>query len=403
MYPGLAVARSLRALPDAPELAWVGGRRGTESRLVPEEGIPFRRLLLRSLRTVEADLHAVLDPLRLVASLPQALFLLARRHPDAIFTTGGFVAVPVLVAASMLRVPAVLWEGNAVPGRSVRATARLVRVKAVTYAQAGRTLGGDWYLTGTPIRDLAGDRAASRVRLGVPADARCLLVFGGSQEVRRFNDAVREALPGLAARATLVHVTGPAAIDEFRTLRDGLPEAVRANYVPVPFLDGADMTAALLAADLIVGRAGSSTLAEVSAAGRPMIVVPYPHAAGHQAANARAAVDAGAAILVADDAFDGAALVRAADLLDDPDRLGAMSSAAQGLARPGAARAVAALVGAVARRESLPAADAVERLARGASNREASNREASNREASNRESQNKESVEPQSGERLGSP
>jgi UDP-N-acetylglucosamine--N-acetylmuramyl-(pentapeptide) pyrophosphoryl-undecaprenol N-acetylglucosamine transferase len=370
VYPALAVARSLRALPDAPELAWVGGRRGIESRLVPEEGIPFRRLLLRSLRTVDADLHAVLDPLRLVASLPQALFLLARRRPDAIFTTGGFVAVPVLVAAAILRVPAVLWEGNAVPGRSVRATARLVRAKAVSYAQAGRTLGGDWYLTGTPIRDLAGDRAASRAGLGVAADARCLLVFGGSQEVRRFNDAVREALPELAARATLLHVTGPAAIDEFRAARDALPEADRANYRPVPFLDGADMTAALLSADLVVGRAGSSTLAEVSAAGRPMVVVPYPHAAGHQAANARAAVDAGAAILVADDVFDGAALLRAADLLEDPDRLSAMAEAARALAHPGAARAVAALVDAVARRGTLPAAETVERLAGEASNGE---------------------------------
>jgi UDP-N-acetylglucosamine--N-acetylmuramyl-(pentapeptide) pyrophosphoryl-undecaprenol N-acetylglucosamine transferase len=363
VYPALAVARSLRALPDAPELAWVGGRRGIESRLVPEEGIPFRRLLLRSLRTVDADVHAVLDPLRLVASLPQALFLLARRRPDAIFTTGGFVAVPVLVAAALLRVPAVLWEGNAVPGRSVRATARLVRANAVSYSQAGRTLGGHWYLTGTPIRDLAGDRAAGRERLGVDADARCLLVFGGSQEVRRFNDAVRDALPELVGRATLVHVTGPAAIDEFRAVRDALPEADRANYLPVPFLDGADMTAALLAADLVVGRAGSSTLAEVSAAGRPMVVVPYPHAAGHQAANARAAVDAGAAILVADDAFDGAALLRAADLLEEPDRLSAMAAAARALAHPGAARAVAALVDAVARGEALPAEEVVERLA----------------------------------------
>jgi UDP-N-acetylglucosamine--N-acetylmuramyl-(pentapeptide) pyrophosphoryl-undecaprenol N-acetylglucosamine transferase len=368
VYPALAVARSLRALPDAPELAWVGGRRGIESRLVPEEGIPFRRLLLRSLRTVDVDLHAVLDPLRLVASLPQALFLMARRRPDAIFTTGGFVAVPVLLAAAILRVPAVLWEGNAVPGRSVRATARLVRAKAVSYAQAGRTLGGDWYLTGTPIRDLAGDRIASRARLGVAPDARCILLFGGSQEVRRFNDAVRQALPGLAERATLVHVTGPAAIDEFRAVRDSLPENVRANYLPLPFLDGPDMTAALQATDLVVGRAGSSTLAEVGAAGRPMIVVPYPHAAGHQTANARAAVDAGAAILIADDAFDGAALLRAADLLDDPDRLAAMSKAARAMARPGAARAVAALVGAVARGESLPTAEAVEGLAAQASN-----------------------------------
>jgi UDP-N-acetylglucosamine--N-acetylmuramyl-(pentapeptide) pyrophosphoryl-undecaprenol N-acetylglucosamine transferase len=368
VYPALAVARSLRALPDAPELSWIGGRRGIEERLVPAAGIRLRRLVVRSLRTVEVDVHAVLDPLRLVASVPQAVAMLLRDRPAAIFTTGGFVAVPVLVAAAMLRVPVVLWEGNAVPGRSVRATARLARVKAVSFAAAGERLGGTWYLTGTPIRDLAAEApAVARARLGVPPGLPCLLLFGGSQEVRRFNRAVREVLPELVRRAALVHVTGPSAIREFEAVRATLPEAVRAAYRPVGFLgegaDGPAMSDALAAADLVVGRAGSSTLAEVSAAGRPMIVVPYPHAAGHQAANARIAAEAGAALLVADEDFDGAALLGAVDLVEDPARIEAMSAAARRLARPRAADAVAALVTAVARREPLPDRSAVEQLA----------------------------------------
>jgi len=374
VYPALAVARSLRALPDAPELSWIGGHRGIEGRLVPEEGIPFRRLALRSLRSVELDLHAVLDPLRLVVSVAQAFASLVAWRPDALFTTGGFVAIPALLSAAVLRIPAVLWEGNAVPGRSVRATARLARVKAVSYAQAGETLGGTWYLTGTPIRDLgagdaaardagAGDAAAARERLGVPADAACLLVFGGSQEVRRFNHAVRQALPELVRRAIVVHVTGPGAIGEFRAVREALAPDLRARYLPFAFLAGASMADALLAADLVIGRAGSSTLAEVSAAGRPMIVVPYPHAAGHQAVNARAVVEAGAALVIEDDAFDGAALLRASELLRERERLAAMSAAARRLARPGAARAVSALVRAVARRERLPEREAVARMA----------------------------------------
>lgn len=364
VYPALAVARSLRALPEAPELAWIGGRRGIEGRLVPEEGIPFRRLALRSLRSVQLDLHLVLDPLRLVVSVPQAFARLIAWRPNAVFTTGGFVAIPALLGAAALGIPAVLWEGNAVPGRSVRATAWLARVKAVSYAQAGETLGGTWYLTGTPIRDLAvGDAAAARERLGASADAPCLLVFGGSQEVRRFNHAVRQALPELARQALVLHVTGRGAIGEFRKVREALAAHLRARYLPLAFLEGASMADALLAADLVVGRAGSSTLAEVSAAGRPMIVVPYPHAAGHQAANARTMVDAGAALLVEDEAFDGTALLRAAELLNDRERLAAMSVAARRLARPGAARAVAALVGAAARRERLPEREDVARLA----------------------------------------
>ena len=368
MYPALSVARSLLALPDAPELAWLGGRRGIEAQLVPSAGIPFRRLLLRSLRSVEANVHAVLDPLRLAASVPQAFVALVARRPDAIFTTGGFVAVPALLAAAPLRVPVVLWEGNAVPGRAVRWTARLARVKAVSFAEAGARLGGTWFLTGTPIRALgAADRMAARARLGLAAGRPCLLVFGGSQEVRRFNVAVRDVLPELVRRAAVLHVTGPGAIAEFDALRATLSDQGKAAYRPVAFLGEGDraptMADALLAADLVIGRAGSSTLAEAAAAGRPMVVVPYPHAAGHQERNARAAVDAGAAVLVPDDAFDGDALLDASALLEDPVRLAAMGAAARRLARPGAADAVATLVAAVARRVPLPDPAALERIA----------------------------------------
>ena len=125
IYPALAVARSLRARPDAAELEWLGGHRGLESSLVPPEGIRVRRLLLRSLRSAGRDIHLVLDPIRLGLSIPQAFVLLLARRPAAIFTTGGYVAIPTLLAAFVLRIPSVLWEGNVVPGRSVRFVARL--------------------------------------------------------------------------------------------------------------------------------------------------------------------------------------------------------------------------------------------------------------------------------------
>jgi len=371
VYPALAVARSLRALPDAPELAWLGGHRGLEGRVIPATGIPFRRLVLRSLRSVDANLHVVLDPLRLVGSIPQALGVLATWRPDAIFTTGGFVAIPPLLAAAALRVPAVLWEGNARPGRAVRMTSRLVRAEAVSFRDAGERLGGTWYLTGTPIRPLSAVTPdAARARLGVPEGKPVVLVFGGSQEVRRFNDAVREALPEIATRVALVHVTGHSAIEEFRGMRDTLADAARASYLPFAFLgeagDGPAMTDALPAADIVVGRAGSSTIAEVAAAGKPMVVVPYPHAAGHQTENTRVVTESGAGIVIEDEAFDGAALLRVADLLGDPERLRAMATGARTLARPAAADAVARLVMAVARREPLPDRGTIERLAVGA-------------------------------------
>ncbi|MDQ2966292.1 MAG: glycosyltransferase, partial [Chloroflexota bacterium] len=123
IYPALAVARSLRTprtSRDAPELLWLGGHRGLEASLVRAAGIPMRRLALRSLRTVDRDVHLLLDPLRLAASVPQAAAILARERPAAIFTTGGYVAIPTLLAAAPLGIPVLLWEGNVVPGRSVR-------------------------------------------------------------------------------------------------------------------------------------------------------------------------------------------------------------------------------------------------------------------------------------------
>ena len=131
IYPALAVARSLRARAGSPELDWVGGHRGLEAEIVREAGLPLRLLALRSLRSAGRDAHLVLDPLRLFVSVPQALALLARRRPAAIFTTGGYVAIPVLMAAAVLRIPSVLWDGNVVPGRSVRLVARLATVIAV--------------------------------------------------------------------------------------------------------------------------------------------------------------------------------------------------------------------------------------------------------------------------------
>ena len=366
MFPALAVVRALRARRTDAEFQWLGGYRGFEAGIVSEAGIPFRRLLLRSLRTVDLSAHAVLDPARLALSQPQALAALASWRPDAIFTTGGYVALPVVTAAATLRVPVLLWEGNVVPGRSTRVIARLVRAIAVAFAPTCEALRGECFVTGTPVRSLGDvDRVAARARLGVPGDMRCVLVFGGSQAVRRFDLALDGALPRLVERVSVLHVTGQPAFAEAQRRRDALPEHVRGRYRPFAFL-GDEMADALAAADLVVGRAGSSTLAEVTALGLPMVVVPYPHAAGHQRANALLLAERGGALLIEDDAFDGDALLEAVDLLDDPARVERMRAASRAFGRPGAADAVAELVVALAERRALPSRAVVERIAQGA-------------------------------------
>ena len=329
-------------------------------------GIPFRKLALRSLRTVDRDAHLVLDPLRLVASVPQAGAILARERPDAIFTTGGYVAIPTVTAAASLRIPVLLWEGNVVPGRSVRAVARLTSAVAVSFEATCDALGkAPCFVTGTPIRDIREiDRLAARVSLDIPAGERVLLIFGGSQAVRRFNAAVAGALTQLVERVTVIHVTGDDGYSAALAAREALPEKRRGRYRPFRFLRE-EMLAALAASDLVVGRAGSSTLAEATALGLPMVVVPYPHAAGHQRANAEVLERAGAARLIDDAAFDAKALLTAAALLDDATAHVQMSAAARGLGRPGAARAVAELVTALAEDRPLPEPAEVERRSRG--------------------------------------
>ena len=330
-------------------------------------GIPFRRLVLRSLRSTERSIHAVLDPLRLGLAVPQAATILARERPSAILTTGGYVAIPVLLAARSLGIPTVLWDGNVIPGRSVRATARLASVVAVSFPETCSALAvaaERCYVTGTPIRDFSTiDPDAARARFEVPPSGRLLLIFGGSQAVRRFNAAVSDALPRLVTQVHVVHVTGDAGYAEALADREALPPEQRERYRPFPFL-GAEMADALVAADLIVGRAGSSTLAEATALGKPLVVVPYPHAAGHQRANARRLVESGAGRLVADEAFDAAALLDAATILDDPAAHARMAAASRELGRPGAAEAVAELVVAAAERRPLPDGPAIDRRSR---------------------------------------
>ncbi len=365
------MARSLRERPDrpdAPELVWLGGHRGLEADLVREAGIRVRRLALRSLRTVDRSVHTILDPVRLGLSVPQATAILVRERPAAIFTTGGYVSVPVVLAAAPLRIPVVLWEGNAIAGRSVRAIARLADAIAVTYETARRDLAAarvPTFVTGTPIRDVTAlTRAAARGRLDLPPDEPTILIFGGSQAVRRFNAAVTAALPRLVERVHVLHVSGDSGYAAALAARATLPAELRGRYRPYPFLRE-DMLAALVATDLVVGRAGSSTVAEVAALGIPSVIVPYPHAAGHQGANAGILAAAGAARIVPDEDFDADALLAATDLLFDEPALTAMAAAARRFGRPGAADAIAALVLALADRRPLPSAEAIDAIARG--------------------------------------
>ncbi len=316
--------------------------------------LAYHQLVVRSLRSAGRDLHLVLDPVRLAASVPQAWRLLGRLRPAALFTTGGYLALPLVTAARARGIPSLLWEGNVIPGRATAAVARLATRVAVSFPPTLAAFPGRSFVSGTPIRSVAGiDRAAARASFGVGEEDRLLLVFGGSQAVARITGALDAALERLLVEWRVLHLAGSAGMPAAVALRDRLPPQLRDRYQPIPFLTDR-MGEALVASDLVLGRAGSSTCAEVAAVGVAAILVPYPHAAGHQRANAAWLADQGAARLVADAELDGERLVAEAGELRDDRLRAAIGASALRLARPDAAQRLAEELLAMAERRPLP-------------------------------------------------
>ncbi|MFB7744530.1 MULTISPECIES: UDP-N-acetylglucosamine--N-acetylmuramyl-(pentapeptide) pyrophosphoryl-undecaprenol N-acetylglucosamine transferase [Streptomyces] len=332
IYPGLALAEALRrAVPDAV-ISFVGTTRGLEGELIPRAGY---RLHTVDMIPFDPSLGAkrYLLPAALLRSGAQCRAILKAQGAQVAVGMGGYPSAPVIVGARMAGLPSLIHESNAVPGRANQFAARLTPHIAVAFDRSRAHLAGgqDALTTGMPIAaslaalDRPALRTEARRALGVPPGARLVLVNGGSLGAARLTAAA----VGLAERwrdrpdVHLLIKTGPAQLADTERQLSGLPGA-RA----VPYLDRMDL--AYAAADLVVCRAGSATVAELAATGVPAVLVPYPHAPGdHQTHNARVLSDAGAGLLVPDaetTAFRLAGLVE--PLLADPARLAAMSGAA---------------------------------------------------------------------------
>ena len=323
--PLIATADALRRLDPSVEITCLGTPRGLENRVVPEAGYALELIPPVPLpRKPGADLVKV--PARLRGAVRATHEVLDRVRPDVVVGYGGYVSMPAYVAVRKRRIPLVVHEQNALPGLANKVGARVARRVAVSFPDT--PLPKAEYV-GLPIRrmistlDRAALRAEARAHFGLDADRPTLLVTGGSQGARRLNQSVSGAARALAdAGVQVLHVLGPQG--------EASPELTGVPYVTVPFVERMDL--AYAAADLVVCRAGASSVTEAAAVGLPAVFVPLPIGNGEQEHNARPVVDAGGGLLVADGALTAewvAATVP--DLASDADRLAAMGAASAAL------------------------------------------------------------------------
>ncbi len=338
MYPALAVAG---ALEKKAEVLWVGGEGGMEVSLVRRAGIPFAAV-------PAAGLHGVGwralpgNSLRLLRGFFAARREISRFRPDAMFFTGGYVAVPVALAG--IGVPKAIFVPDIEPGLAARIISRLASLVMVTSdrSRAFYPKGKRIVMTGYPVRSELRKHSRERGReaLGLDLDGTVVLVFGGSRGARSINQALWKNLPALLERCQVVHVTGELDWPVVDEVRSKLSAELAPAYRAFAYLHE-EMGAALAAADLVVSRAGASTMGEFPLFGLPAILVPYPYAWRYQKVNAEYLVSQGAAIDLVDETLDQTLLPTVLSLLEDRKRLQAMATAARRLAVPDAAASIA--------------------------------------------------------------
>jgi len=339
LYPGIAVARELLRREPGAVVTFAGTARGIEARVIPREG--FALDLLRSSGLKGTSLAARARGFGLLPlSGMDAWGIVSKRRPHLVIGVGGYSSGPVVLAAALRGIPTMLLEQNAVPGLTNRLLAKVVSAAAVTFESTVSFFGRRAFVAGNPIRqEFLSTTATEAVGGGSEGDAAPrVLIFGGSQGAHAINMAMVEAAPRLATRGgvAITHQTGER---DLARVRDGYREAGLVARIE-PFLY--EMDREMKNADLIICRAGATTIAELTAAGKPSVLIPLPTAADdHQRKNAEVLQLAGAAEVIEQGNLSGAALAeRIGGLLDDPDRRQRMATAARALARPDAARVI---------------------------------------------------------------
>ncbi len=337
IYPGIAVAKEILKRDSDSEILFVGTSRGLENKIVPENGFELSLINSAGLKNV-----GLIGKLKGLFILPQS-FLEARAiiksfKPDVVVGAGGYVSGPVLLMASLMRVPTLVMDSNALPGFTNRRLAPFITKAALTFEEALPYFGKKGIVTGNPVRkeffEIVPRPRGEKINL---------LIFGGSQGARTINNAMVEALKDLSHdRLNITHQTGEG---DFETIKELYNRAGWGDVAEVkPYIS--NMVEEFAKCDLIICRAGATSCAEIAAAGRAALLIPLPTAADdHQRKNAEALEKAGAARMILQKDLSAKTLSQAInDLINSPEKLSAMETAAKKLARKDAAEVTVNLI-----------------------------------------------------------
>lgn len=341
LFPALAIAEEVKAIDDRTEIMFVGTKNKIEARVVPEKGYTFVPIWISGFRR-KLSFDNLLFPLKVIVALFQSMKCIKKFKPSVVVGTGGYVSGPVLYAASLAGIPTLIQEQNSYPGATTRFLARRVNEVHLTFEQSRRYFArqDNLFVTGNPIRrSLSSASRAEALRyFGFPENTRnVILILGGSLGARSINRAFMSNMPALLNRD--LRILWQTGQEDFETVQQSFGKSLPASVRIYPFIDR--MEYAYAAGDLVVCRAGATTIAELTALGKPAILVPYPFAAAdHQTENARSLAENGAAELVRDDELRECLVEKIVPLFQG-ERLQKMSESARCLGKPGAARELA--------------------------------------------------------------
>lgn len=344
VYPALAVHNALAKERPAMQTLWVGGEGGMEESLVKRAGIPFTTIPAAGLHGV--GLRAMPgNALKLMRGFAASRRILREFKPDALFFTGGYLAGPMALAGR--NVPTLLYVPDIEPALALKTIARFADRIAVTAPDSRHYFPGRDSVvdTGYPVRaDFARqDRASALAKMNLHDEKPVLMVWGGSRGARSINQAVVNHLPYLLELAQVIHVSGELDWPQVQATQASLLGSHRRDYHAYAYLHE-EMSAAMSAADLVVSRAGASSLGEYPLLGVPAILIPYPHAWRYQKVNADYLASRGAAIVLEDSRLKEDLLETIRTLLKEPAKLQAMRAAMRSLAKPNAARDIASQI-----------------------------------------------------------